>query len=97
MHVTGEMPSPPLTGPNEHNPPMLVGTFRNQAEMKATEPFKCRCPLINHMLELVDLLLGSTLNRDGDELLPPRSGDAREPGCHLRLARVSIKRRVIIL
>lgn len=49
------------------------------------------------MLELVDLLLGSTLNRDGDELLPPRSGDAREPGCHLRLARVSIKRRVIIL
>lgn len=49
------------------------------------------------MLELVDLLLGSTLNKDQDELLLPQSGKAREPGCHLRLAQVSIKWLVIIL
>lgn len=31
LHVTGEMNSPPRTGPNEHSHPALMGTLRNQA------------------------------------------------------------------
>lgn len=52
---------------------------------------------MNHMLELVDLLFGSPLNKDRHELLPPQSRNAQEPGCHLRLAQVSIKWPVVIL
>lgn len=77
--------------------PSAEGTLRVQAYIKATGPFKCRCPLINHTLELVDLLLGPTLNENQDELFLPRSGNAREPGCHLCLARVSIKWLLIAL
>ena len=49
------------------------------------------------MLEPVDLLFGSPLNQDRHELLPPQRRNAQEPGCHLRLAQVSIKWLVIIL
>lgn len=49
------------------------------------------------MLELLSLLLGSTLNKDQDELLHPQSRNAQELGCHLRSAQVSIEWLVIVL
>lgn len=40
LHVTGEMSSLQSAAPNERSHPMLMGTLRNQAGIKATEPFK---------------------------------------------------------
>lgn len=61
LHVTGEMSSLQSAAPNEHSHPMLMGTLRSQAWIKAMESFKCTCPLINHMLKLVELLFGCLL------------------------------------